>query len=183
MSSTFPLNQSLYFDFSHDTNIYSIITALGMTQFNQSLPTSGPPANQQAVVSHMTPFGARMVWEIIAAPHPLRSTRPAYGSNATLSDYYETNGTATKYVHVTLSQRTVPLGKSYAECGQREDGWCELETYLNVLGGLLDQADFEYACFGNYASVEYGEISDGRPLQTNGMSKRDLGSRSLAMMV
>jgi hypothetical protein len=52
-----------------------------------------------------------------------------------------------------------------------------------VLGGLLDQADFEYACFGNYASVEYGEISDGRPLQTNGMSKRDLGSRSLAMMV
>lgn len=26
MASTFPLNQSLYFDFSHDTNIMSILS-------------------------------------------------------------------------------------------------------------------------------------------------------------
>lgn len=61
MNSTFPLNQTLYFDFSHDTNIMSIITAFGLKQFAQPLPATGPPANQQLIVSHMTPFGARMV--------------------------------------------------------------------------------------------------------------------------
>lgn len=40
MPSTFPLNQSLYFDFSHDTNIMSILTAMGLRQFAQVLPPS-----------------------------------------------------------------------------------------------------------------------------------------------
>ena len=61
MAATFPLNQSLYFDFSHDTNIMAIITAFGLRQFNQTLPTTGPPADQQLIVSHVTPFGTRMV--------------------------------------------------------------------------------------------------------------------------
>ena len=61
MPSTFPLNQSLYFDFSHDTNIMAIITAFGLKQFAQPLPPTGPPANQQLIVSHVTPFGTRMV--------------------------------------------------------------------------------------------------------------------------
>ena len=61
MNSTFPLNQTLYFDFSHDTNIMSVITAFGLKQFAQPLPETGPPADQQLVVSHVTPFAARMV--------------------------------------------------------------------------------------------------------------------------
>jgi len=61
MQSTFPLNQTLYFDFSHDTNIMAIITAFGLKQFAQELPASGPPADQQLIVSHVTPFAARMV--------------------------------------------------------------------------------------------------------------------------
>lgn len=38
---TFPLNQTLYFDFSHDTNIAAVLTAFGLTQFAQLLPSSG----------------------------------------------------------------------------------------------------------------------------------------------
>lgn len=182
MNSTFPLNQTLYFDFSHDTNIFSIITALGLRQFNQSLPTSGPPSNQQAIVSHMTPFGARMVWEIIRSPYPVKSQRPSSDSNATQDDYYDTTGNATVYIHQTLSQRTIPLGKSYPECGERDDGWCELDTYLDVLGGLLDQAMYDYSCFGDYASPKYGDTTDGVPANgtESGQRKRDLGAASLA---
>lgn len=40
-TSTFPLNQTLYFDFSHDTNIAAVLTAFGLTQFAQFLPSSG----------------------------------------------------------------------------------------------------------------------------------------------
>lgn len=187
MNSTFPLNQTLYFDFSHDTNIFAIITALGLRQFNQTLPTSGPPDNQQAIVSHMTPFGARLVWEIIEAPYPVLAQRPT-GTNASMSDYYNTTGSPTRYVHQTLSQRTIPLYKSYPECEQRDDGWCELSTYLDILGGLLDEAEYEYSCFGDYPSAKYGEITDGVPVNsssssgsngTSGQRKRDMGAWSL----
>lgn len=187
MNATFPLNQTLYFDFSHDTNIYSIITALGLRQFNQSLPTSGPPADQQAVVSHMTPFAARMLWEIIAAPHPVNPTRPTNASSA--EDYYNITGSPTMYVHQTLGQRTIPLWKSYPECEERDDGWCELGTYLDVMGGLLEEARYEESCWGSYPSAAWGEISDGVPLEergsgnaTQGQVKRMLGARSLAWL-
>lgn len=43
---TFPLNQTLYFDFSHDTNMAAILTAFGLTQFAPVLPSSGRSCNQ-----------------------------------------------------------------------------------------------------------------------------------------
>ena len=49
MNLTFPLNQILYFDFSHGTNIMSIIAAFKLGQFNQSLPTSGAPCQSVAL--------------------------------------------------------------------------------------------------------------------------------------
>lgn len=39
--TTFPLDQTLYFDFSHVATISGVLTAFGITQFAQSLPTSG----------------------------------------------------------------------------------------------------------------------------------------------
>ena len=162
MNATFPLNQTLYFDFSHDTNIASVITAFGLTQFNQSLPSTGPPANQQMVVSRMEPFGARLVIEIIKAPAPVKAQRPT-SANATMSDYYG-NGTATTYVHFIMNQRTLPLGRSYPTCGTRDDGWCEVNAFLAVLDGLLNTARYEYSCFANYANVPYGNITNGAPI-------------------
>lgn len=186
MNSTFLLNQTLYFDFSHDTNIFSIITALGLRQFNQSLPTSGPPDNQQAIISHMTPFATRMVWEIIEAPHPVKAQRPS-GTNNSMDDYYDTSGGPTKYIHQTLAQRTIPLWKSYPQCEQRDDGWCELDTYLDVLATLLDEAQYEYSCFGDYPSPKYGDTTDGVPVNStsdggSAQQKRDMGAWSLGYM-
>ena len=162
MASTFPLNQKLYFDFSHDTNIMSIITAFGLTQFAQPLPETGPPADQQLIVSHLTPFGARFVIELIEAPYPVSPKRPTNSSCPT-EEYYDMSGPPTKYVHILLNQRTIPLGVSYSSCGQRDDGWCEVNTYLDVLGGLLSQAQYEYSCFGSYAPPPYGSITNGTP--------------------
>jgi Histidine phosphatase superfamily (branch 2) len=159
MSSTFPTNQTLYFDFTHDTNIASVITAFGLTQFNEFLPATGPPANQQMIVSHMEPFGARLTIEVITTPQPVKAARPAT-NNQTLENYYEA-GNATSYVHFTLNQRTIPLNASYTQCGDRDDGWCELGTFMKILDGLLEVADFEYACFANYSTPAYGSITNG----------------------
>ncbi|KAK4962330.1 hypothetical protein LTR66_012699 [Elasticomyces elasticus] len=49
---TFPTNQSIYLDFSHDTNIMSILTAFGFTQFAEFLPPD-KMIPHELVVSHM----------------------------------------------------------------------------------------------------------------------------------
>lgn len=65
---------------------------------------------------------------------------------------------------MTINQRTIPFGQSYPECGDRDDGWCELDTFLGILGGLLDQAQYEYSCFGDYKDADWGDLTNGAPL-------------------
>ncbi|KAF5657339.1 phytase [Fusarium heterosporum] len=153
MTETFPLNQSLYFDFSHDTNIISILAAFGLRQFAEELPTDRYPGEHQFVVSKLTPFGARLDIEIIKAPKPVSPERDGY-----------LEGKETKYIHFVLNQRTVPLGRSFPECDvNRKDGWCELDTFIEVQDTMADKAQFDYSCFGDYPSLPYGKVTDGVP--------------------
>lgn len=157
---TFPLGQSIYMDFSHDTNIFSIITALGLRQFADHLSNSTITPNRNVTISHITPFGARMIFEQITTPKPVKATRPK-NSNTAVADYYD-EGHATQYMHITVSQRTVPLGYSIPNCGLRDDGWCEMGIFMNHLERLLETARYEYSCFGNYTDAPYGEVDDGK---------------------
>ena len=157
-TSTFPLDQSLYFDFTHDTMITAILTALGMKQFAPTLPADGPPDPDRALnIGKVVPFAARLAIEIINSPKPVKTLR----RNA--KNQYE-NGGETKYLHFILNSRTLPLGKSIPECGDRDDGWCELSTFIEVQSRSLEQAKFEYSCFGNYAAGKYGDVVDGIPV-------------------
>lgn len=152
-TETFPLNQSLYFDFSHDTNIMSILTAFGFTQFNQFLPSNKHPGPHNLTVSHLEPFGARLDIEVIKTPQPLSAKR-AY-----------VDGNETTYVHFILNQRTLPLGFSFPECGaDRLDGWCELGAFLEVQKKSPGLAQYDFACNGDYPAVPYGQITNGAPL-------------------
>lgn len=155
-TATFPLDQDLFFDFSHDTNIMGILTAFGLTQFAPVLPADHIVPDRELVVSHVTPFATRLDIEIIDTPAPLSGDRSA-------GPTYE-DGAPTKYVHFVLNQRTLPLGASYEACGQRDDGWCEMGAFMEVLGTKFAESDFEYACFGDYPAVPYGTLTDGRPL-------------------
>ncbi|KAG5915827.1 hypothetical protein E4U53_004401 [Claviceps sorghi] len=152
-TETFPLNQSLYLDFSHDTNIVSILTAFGLRQFAEDLPATRYPGDHNFTVSHVTPFGARLDMEIIQTPQPLSPHRDGY-----------LKGGPTKYIHFVLNQRTLPLGKSFPECdADRRDGWCELDTFIRVQEGMPAKAQFDRACFGDYPAVRYGQVTDGAP--------------------
>ena len=160
MNSTFPLNQTLYFDFSHDTNIAAILTAFGITQFAPLLPEKGPiPTNRSLIVSHLQPFGARLDIEIIKAPHPVAANR-TNSANA----YTDTKGPTTTYVHFIINQRTLPLGVSFPSCGNRTDGWCEVSTFLDTQKDSLATAQYDFACNGKYPVVSYGGITNGAPI-------------------
>jgi hypothetical protein len=142
-TSTFALNQSLYFDFSHDTNIAAVLAAFGLTQFATLLPPTYILRNRSNIVSHMECFGARLDVEIIETPQPLSGNRRG-------NTGIYTSGSTTRYVHFILNQRTIPLGVSYPECGNRDDGWCELNTFMKVLSTKLEESQYTYACFGKY---------------------------------
>ena len=153
-TTTFPLDQTLYFDFSHDTTMIPILTAFGLKQFGQPLPAQGPPpANRSLIISHMMPTGARFIIEIIKTPCPVPADRSTDTSN----------GPPTTYVHFTLSQRTIPLGLSLPACGQRVDGWCEINDFFESQRDAVELANFGFACFGGYPAVPYGTITDGAP--------------------
>ncbi|KAI9838306.1 MAG: hypothetical protein M1819_005574 [Sarea resinae] len=157
-TATFPLNQALYFDFSHDTNIMSILTAFGLTQFAQYLPpTRIVPRN--LTVSHLEPFGARLDIEIIHAPHAVFSNR-----TATSSPVYDLSSPPTTYVHFVMNQRTIPLGWSLPPCGLRTDGWCEINAFIASQADSVALANFDYACNGDYPSRPPGNITNGAPL-------------------
>jgi hypothetical protein len=151
-TETFPLNQSIYFDFSHDTNIVSILTAFGFRQFSQFLDATRHPGPHNFTVSHITPFAARLDIEIIRAPKPVSSDRTGY-----------LDGEETKYIHFLLNQRTLPLGVSFPECGDRVDGWCEVDVFMRVQDEMEDLARYDYACFGDYDPGKYGDVADGAP--------------------
>jgi hypothetical protein len=156
MPSTFPLHQKLNFDFSHDTNIMAILTALGFRQFSQTLPVDRITPHD-LVVSHLEPFAARLDIEIIDAPHPVKGDR-LQGS----ADVYEL-GEPKQYIHFILNQRTLPLGLSFPECGDRTDGWCDLEIFLTLQDTKFDESQYEHACFGEYDPVPFGTLNDGVP--------------------
>jgi hypothetical protein len=157
-TATFPTHQALNLDFSHDTNIMGILTALGFTQFAAVLPTD-KIVPHDLVVSHMEPFAARLDIEVIDAPRPVSASR-----TGPADAYASTSGNnATQYIHFVLNQRTLPLGKSFPACGNRTDGWCELGTFLKVQSSMLATAQYEYSCFGNYSAVPYGSLTNGVP--------------------
>ncbi|KAL4898794.1 histidine phosphatase superfamily [Aspergillus ambiguus] len=159
---TFPVDQNLYLDFSHDAGVVAALTAFGFRQFAAFLPPTGPPRNQQFHTSKIVPFAGRTNIEIIRAPHRVVATRPRGAQDVDAGVYVP--GTAeTFYIHFLQNQRTLPLHASFPECEVRDDGWCELDTFMAIQKQSLEKAQFEYACYGNWTMPEYGEVTDGVP--------------------
>ena len=63
----FPLGEPFYADFSHDDIIISVLTALSIDYFRAKLPLHvvPPPQNRSFVLSELTPFGGRLITEVI----------------------------------------------------------------------------------------------------------------------
>lgn len=73
-------------------------------------------------------------------------------------------GEPTTYIHFILNQRTIPLYKSFPECGVRDDGWCELSTFLELQSTKVEEAMYDYSCNGDIPAYPYGKITNGVPL-------------------
>lgn len=153
----FPLNQTMYLDFTHDAVISSAITALGLTQFSQDLPPTGPPADQQYVLSKLVPFGARFIIEIINCNETVNANMTSMSSNRTFTPSAQN----VTYMHMSLNRRTIPMGRSIPACGNRTDGWCTLQTFLDYESNRNELAAHDYNCNANYSVPMFYNITTG----------------------
>jgi len=119
---TFPLNRTLYADFSHDNQMIAIYAAIGLFQQAKPLDPKNPNPQRDWRVSQMVPFSARMVTEKLMCDR----------------------GTGQDYVRILVNDAVQPL----LFCGGDENGLCELSAFVKSqeYSRADGQGDFE-KCF------------------------------------
>ncbi|KAM0669692.1 hypothetical protein ACQRIT_002131 [Beauveria bassiana] len=111
---TFPLNRTLYADFSHDNGMMTVFTAMRLFEGTADLPTTERRSPEQLggySASRAVPFGARMYVE---------KMRCGSGSD-------EAEGE--ELVRVLLNERVVPL----RGCDADELGRCTLDKFVKSM--------------------------------------------------
>lgn len=134
----FPLDQLLYFDFTHDGAMANILNAMDFSQFDTNFTGNGP--RQDTVnykISRVVPFAAQIIFEVIQCDSPVPADRASV----------ERMGDSTTYIHMTLNDRTVSLSDNFPKfCKQRADGWCEFNSFINHLDTLWSLANYNQVC-------------------------------------
>ena len=144
----FPLRQKFYADFSHDDIIVSLLTAMSMDYFKDPPNLTEYPPNPQRhfIMSHITPFAARFVTEIIgcAAEDPMAVKQHQTQYYATQYGYDQSNATH-KFVRMRLNNGILPINSIRGgACEGRTDGLCPLDSFLQSQQDANELANYQY---------------------------------------
>lgn len=153
-AAQFPLGQKFYADFTHDDIIVSVLTAMSMDYFKDppNLTQVPPNPNRHFILSHMTPFGGRLITEVIgcasANPAPVSAHRTVYYP----TQYgYNPNNATNKFIRFRLNNGVLPVSTIRGgACGNRTDGMCAMSNFLKSQANSTALANYQYSCFGNY---------------------------------
>ena len=157
-ATTFPTDQAFYADFSHDDIIISVLTAMSLDYIRDppSLTQFPPNPNRHFILSHLTPFGARLITETIGCsspnPEPVKNSRVSY----TPGQYgYNPSNATYKFIRMRLNHGILPLNTIRGgACGTsttgRIDGMCALADFITSQQNSTVMANYDYSCFGNF---------------------------------
>ncbi|EMC99773.1 hypothetical protein BAUCODRAFT_145151 [Baudoinia panamericana UAMH 10762] len=173
-AAQFPLGRPFYADFTHDDIIVSTLTSMSVDYFREhpSLTQYPPDPNRHFILSHLTPFGSRLITEVIgcnsANPAAIHNKRTEY--YPTQYGYNPANAT-NKFIRMRLNNGIVPLNTiRTGECLGRTDGLCSLPNFLKSQYEAEQLANYQFACFANYTIVNpyNGNDYDGTISNTTG---------------
>jgi hypothetical protein len=177
-AAQFPLGRPFYADFTHDDIIVSTLTAMSMDYFHDptSLTQFPPNPNRHFILSHMTPFGGRLVTEVIGCATSNPTPQASYRVPYTPSQYgYSASNASHKFIRMRLNNGILPLNTIRGGlCGNatsgRVDGMCDLGSFISSQSGSYVASNYNYACFGNYtvANATSGMDYDGTASGVNG---------------
>jgi hypothetical protein len=139
---TFPLNQSIYADATHEVVVLDTLTAFNLSALFASGPlpiNSTRPASQSFIASQVVPFATHFTIQVLSCA----------------------NMNPTKQIRFILNDAVLPIDQSYQGCPINIDGLCSFDTVLTALHNRIDQIDYDYDCFGNYTAT-LGNDYNGR---------------------
>ncbi|KAJ7749808.1 phosphoglycerate mutase-like protein [Mycena maculata] len=141
---TFPLDQPIYVDATHDTVISTIVVAMNFTSMTTTgpLPATHIPTDRSYKVNQISPFAANLVGQVLSCPAQATSTAPTH-------------------IRWLLNDATVPL-TGIDGCPFSEDGLCPFDTFVSGMQKRIQEIDFEFGCFGNMTGVTAGDLITGQ---------------------
>ncbi|KAI0652160.1 phosphoglycerate mutase-like protein [Trametes meyenii] len=142
---TFPLNQPIYVDATHDTVISTILVALNFTTMaaNGPLPIDHIPKHQTYTAQHLVPFASNLVGQVLSCPASHKSHKKE------------------SFIRFLLNDGVVPL-TGIAHCSENKDGLCAVADFVKGMKERIAEVDYEYDCFANYTVPWPDTITDGR---------------------
>jgi hypothetical protein len=150
----FPLGEKFYADFSHDDIIVSVLTAASVDYFKTppSLKQYPPNPNRAFVLSHMTPFGGRLVTEVIGCSSSNPTAVAAHKTQYYPTQYgYDPANAPHKFIRMRLNNAVVPISSIRGgACTGRTDGMCAMSSFLQSQEKAYAASNYDYACFANY---------------------------------
>lgn len=153
-AADFPLGEKFYLDVSHDDIIISVLTAMSLDYLKDApdLTQYPPNPNRTFVLSHLTPFGARLITEVIGCNSATPVTKPAHSAQYYLGQNgYEASTATNKFIRLRLNHGILPLSSIRGgQCVGRTDGLCALDNFLESQADADALANYQFSCFGNY---------------------------------
>ena len=116
---TFPLNRTIYADFSHDNQMVAIYSAIGLFRQPEPLSTTNPDPKRTWRISRMTPFAGRMVTEKLECA-------------------------GRDFVRIFVDDALQPL----EFCGAGRSGMCSLQAFVESQGYARNNGEGDFQkCF------------------------------------
>ncbi|KAF7288319.1 Acid phosphatase [Mycena chlorophos] len=138
---TFPLDQPIFVDATHDTVISTIVVAMNFTSMAATgpLPATHIPKDRSYVVNQISPFSANLVGQVLSCPAKTASS-PAQGISTS----------SPTHIRWLLNDAVVPL-TGIKDCPESDEGLCPFGTFVKGMQQRLEEIDFFEGCFGNYS--------------------------------
>ncbi|KAI0791592.1 phosphoglycerate mutase-like protein [Irpex lacteus] len=141
--TTFPLDQSLYVDATHEVVVLYVLTALNLTNFaaDGPLPWDHIPENRSFKSSHLAPFATNIHFQLL-----------------------ECDSLEETQIRIIVNDGVVPL-TSIKGCPEQQDGLCPLATFIEAMKEQIKNTDWIWGCHGDW-SVPEGDAwhtTDGYP--------------------
>lgn len=133
------------------------MTSMSLDYFREhpDLQQYPPDPERHFQLSHMTPFGGRLITEVVgcasADPVAVHNHRTHY--YPTQYGYNPANAT-NKFIRMRLNNGILPLNTIRGGyCEGRTDGLCALDDFLASQWEAESLANYQFACFSNYSIV------------------------------
>lgn len=156
-AAQFPLGSPFYADFTHDDIIVSVLTSMSVDYFREhpSLTQVPPDPSRHFILSKMTPFGGRLITEVIGCNSATPDVQPAHRTQYYPTQYgYNAANATNKFIRMRLNNGILPIDTIRGgQCIGRPDGMCPLNKFLASQYQAEQLANYQFACFANYTII------------------------------